>query len=141
MATASRYAAKKDTDAAFKDVFGKTVEEFDKEFFVWLDAKLAKFRYRFPPTETVTALTIAANASKKDAAAKLAFALLRRGKAKDAETLMSIPRERLYSAASETQNWIALGGVLQDTDIHLSTDATSYPPKRPGVPGMFLRLV
>ena len=38
-------------------------------------------------------------------------------KNKDAETLQNIPREWLYSAASETQNWIALGGVLQDTDL------------------------
>ena len=36
---------------------------------------------------------------------------------KDAEALMSVPRERLYSAASETQNWIALGGALQNTDL------------------------
>ena len=39
--------------------------------------------------------------------------------AKDAEVLMSVPRERLYSAASETQNWIALGGVLQETDLKM----------------------
>ena len=40
-------------------------------------------------------------------------------KEKDAEALMSVPRHRLYSAASETQNWIALGGALQDTDLEM----------------------
>ena len=47
-------------------------------------------------------------------------------KAKDAETLMSVPRERLYSAASETQNWIALGGVLQETDLQM--ELVEYVP-------------
>ena len=47
-------------------------------------------------------------------------------KAKDAESLMSVPRERLYSAASETQNWIALGGVLQDTDLNM--ELVEYVP-------------
>jgi len=36
---------------------------------------------------------------------------------KDAATLKSVPRERLYSAASETLNWIALGGAMQKTDL------------------------
>jgi 3-O-methylgallate 3,4-dioxygenase len=47
-------------------------------------------------------------------------------KDKDAEALMSVPRERLYSAASETQNWIALGGVLQDTDLNM--ELVEYVP-------------
>ncbi|MDA0797175.1 MAG: hypothetical protein O2826_06615 [Chloroflexi bacterium] len=47
-------------------------------------------------------------------------------KAKDAEALQLIPRERLYSAASETQNWIALGGVLQDTDLEM--ELVEYVP-------------
>ena len=47
-------------------------------------------------------------------------------KEKDAETLMSVPRERLYSAASETQNWIALGGVLQDSDLQM--ELVEYVP-------------
>ena len=38
---------------------------------------------------------------------------------RDAETLMSLPRNRLYSAASETQNWVALGGVLHDTPLEM----------------------
>lgn len=47
-------------------------------------------------------------------------------KEKDRETLMTVPRERLYSAASETQNWIALGGVLQDTDLDM--ELVEYVP-------------
>ncbi|MEX2599699.1 MAG: hypothetical protein WD533_08595 [Dehalococcoidia bacterium] len=38
---------------------------------------------------------------------------------KEAETLMSLPRERLYSAASETQNWVALGGVMENTALQM----------------------
>ena len=45
---------------------------------------------------------------------------------KDAETLMSTPIERLYSAASETQNWIAAGGALADTDLNF--DLVEYVP-------------
>jgi hypothetical protein len=45
---------------------------------------------------------------------------------KDAERLMSVPRERLYSAASETQNWIALGGALQNTDLNF--ELVEYVP-------------
>ena len=47
-------------------------------------------------------------------------------KEKDAETLMSVPRNRLYSAASETQNWIALGGALQDTALEM--ELVEYVP-------------
>ena len=38
---------------------------------------------------------------------------------KDAETLMSLPRHRLYSAASETQNWVAAGGALHETGLRM----------------------
>ncbi len=38
---------------------------------------------------------------------------------KDAEALQSLPRERLHSAASETLNWVALGGVMQETDLKM----------------------
>jgi len=38
---------------------------------------------------------------------------------KDAEALKSTPRERLYSAASETLNWIAVGGAMQKTDLKM----------------------
>jgi catalytic LigB subunit of aromatic ring-opening dioxygenase len=36
---------------------------------------------------------------------------------KDAAALKSLPRERLYSAASESMNWVALGGAMHDTDL------------------------
>jgi hypothetical protein len=36
---------------------------------------------------------------------------------KDAEVLQSVPKQRLYSAASETLNWIAVGGALQDSAL------------------------
>jgi 3-O-methylgallate 3,4-dioxygenase len=38
---------------------------------------------------------------------------------KDAQALRSLPRERLYSAASETLNWVAVGGAMQDTDLKM----------------------
>lgn len=40
---------------------------------------------------------------------------------KDTETLVTIPRNHLYSAASETQNWIAVGGAMADTDLNFET--------------------
>ena len=38
---------------------------------------------------------------------------------KDAAALKAIPRERLYSAASETLNWIAVGGEMQRTNLKM----------------------
>ena len=38
---------------------------------------------------------------------------------KDAETLMTLPRHRLYSAASETQNWVAAAGALHETGLRM----------------------
>lgn len=38
---------------------------------------------------------------------------------KDAQALRSLPRERLYSAASETLNWVALGGAMQKTALKM----------------------
>jgi len=38
---------------------------------------------------------------------------------KDAEALKATPRERLFSAASETLNWIALGGAMQRSDLRM----------------------
>ncbi len=38
---------------------------------------------------------------------------------KDAHTLQNLPRHRLYSAASESQNWVALGGALEDTSLQM----------------------
>ncbi len=45
---------------------------------------------------------------------------------RDAETLMSLPRHRLYSAASETQNWVALGGARQDSPLEM--ELVEYVP-------------
>jgi hypothetical protein len=38
---------------------------------------------------------------------------------KDADTLQNLPRHRLLSAASESQNWVALGGALADTPLQM----------------------
>jgi 3-O-methylgallate 3,4-dioxygenase len=45
---------------------------------------------------------------------------------KDAQALKSVPRERLYSAASETLNWIAVGGAMQKTDLKM--ELVDYVP-------------
>ena len=45
---------------------------------------------------------------------------------RDSETLSSLPRHRLYSAASETQNWVALGGVLHE--VGLEMELVEYVP-------------
>ena len=36
----------------------------------------------------------------------------------DAETLQSIPLHRLHSAASEMLNWVTVGGVMSELDLH-----------------------
>ncbi len=41
------------------------------------------------------------------------WATLKALEEKDSETLMTLPRHRLYSAASETQNWVAVGGAME----------------------------
>lgn len=38
---------------------------------------------------------------------------------KDAEQLKAVPRNRLYSAASESMNWITLGGAVQNTSLKM----------------------
>ncbi len=38
---------------------------------------------------------------------------------KDVATLKSLPRNRLYSAASESLNWVALGGAMQQTALQM----------------------
>jgi len=45
---------------------------------------------------------------------------------KDAAALCSLPRERLYSAASESLNWVALGGAMQRTALKM--ELTAYVP-------------
>ena len=50
--------------------------------------------------------------------------LLNALKAKDAKTLRSLPREHLYSAASEILNWVVVGGAVE----HLECDILEYLP-------------
>jgi 3-O-methylgallate 3,4-dioxygenase len=45
---------------------------------------------------------------------------------KDADTLRSLPRERLYSATSESLNWVALGGAMQHTPLQM--ELVDYVP-------------
>jgi 3-O-methylgallate 3,4-dioxygenase len=45
---------------------------------------------------------------------------------KDAATLRSLPRHRLHSAASETLNWVALGGAMQQTGLKM--ERLAYVP-------------
>lgn len=45
---------------------------------------------------------------------------------KDPEKLKAIPRNRLYSAASESMNWITLGGAVQDTPLKM--ELVDYVP-------------
>ena len=47
-------------------------------------------------------------------------------KNKDPERLRSVPRNRLYSAASESMNWITLGGLMQD--LPLAMELVDYVP-------------
>ncbi len=81
------YAAGKKTPELFQEVFRQPIEEFDKAFFGWLDARLAAFRYRLPAREPAARLLADAQADPKDAgaAARLAFARLDSGDEKGAE--------------------------------------------------------
>ena len=45
---------------------------------------------------------------------------------KDAQALQNLPRQRLFSAASEVQNWVVLGGVLDG--LSLNMDLVEYVP-------------
>ena len=45
---------------------------------------------------------------------------------KDAQALQNLPRHRLLSAASESQNWVALGGALADTPLQM--ELVNYVP-------------
>ena len=44
----------------------------------------------------------------------------------DAATLQRVPRSHLYSAASESLNWIALGGALQESSLQM--ELVDYVP-------------
>ncbi len=45
---------------------------------------------------------------------------------KDPETLTTLPRNRLFSATSESLNWVAVGGAMQDTP--LKAEVVDYVP-------------
>ncbi len=45
---------------------------------------------------------------------------------KDAETLKSLPKERLYSATSESLNWVAVGGVMEKEPLQF--ELVDYVP-------------
>jgi hypothetical protein len=45
---------------------------------------------------------------------------------KDAVALRSLPRHRLHSAGSETLNWVALGGAMQQTSFKM--ERLAYVP-------------
>jgi len=45
--------------------------------------------------------------------------LLRALEQRDTATLQSLPRNRLFSAASESLNWVALGGAMQQTGLNM----------------------
>src|SRR5207244_2343619 len=45
---------------------------------------------------------------------------------KDAATLQSLPKERLYSATSESLNWVAVGGAMEK--VPLTFDLVDYVP-------------
>jgi predicted Zn-dependent protease len=81
------YGEGKDTAGALGQVLGQSIEEFDKAFFAWLDGKLSRFKYRFPPKESRAELLADATARPKDAGAlaRLAQALLAAGDDKGAE--------------------------------------------------------
>lgn len=81
------WSEKKKTPEVFREVLGQTVEEFDREFFAWLDARLAKLKLRRPQTEDPSKLLADATADPKDAvaAARMSFALLESGDESGAE--------------------------------------------------------
>ncbi len=39
---------------------------------------------------------------------------------KDGETMRSLPRHRLYSATSESMNWVTVGGVMESSPLKMS---------------------
>jgi 3-O-methylgallate 3,4-dioxygenase len=45
---------------------------------------------------------------------------------KDAQALQSLPKERLYSATSESLNWVALGGVMEQEPLNF--ELVDYVP-------------
>jgi hypothetical protein len=45
---------------------------------------------------------------------------------KDAETLKTLPKERLYAAASESLNWVAVAGVMEQEPLNF--ELVEYVP-------------
>jgi hypothetical protein len=52
--------------------------------------------------------------------------LLKALESKDVDTLTSLPRERLFSATSESLNWVALGGAMHDSQLRM--ELVDYVP-------------
>jgi tetratricopeptide (TPR) repeat protein len=81
------WAERKKTTQVFQEALGQDPGQFDQEFFTWLDARLAKFKYRRPAREGIQRLLADATADPKDAsaAAVLSLALLDSGDEAGAE--------------------------------------------------------
>jgi tetratricopeptide (TPR) repeat protein len=99
------------TAELFKQEFGRTVEEFDRDFLAWLDRRRERFRFRLPAKEPVQRLLADATADPKDAgaAARLAFALLDRGDEKEA---LGWARKAVAADPSHAAARSALGQAL-----------------------------
>jgi tetratricopeptide (TPR) repeat protein len=139
------YADRKKSEEVFREILGQSYEEFDKEFFAWLDVRLARLKFRRPVREPTSTLLAAATGNPKDAiaAAKLAFALLESGdeagaenfgkRAVDADPSNAAaqaaygqallkrrqPQEalpHLRKGTDDYQNWDALGRALGELD-------------------------
>src|SRR5439155_2576986 len=50
------WADRKKTPEVFREVLGLEVEEFDRQFFAWLDARLGKWKIRRPAKEEIARL-------------------------------------------------------------------------------------
>lgn len=80
------YAKKKKTAENFREVLGVSLDEFDKGFFAWMDARFAKNLYRLPPKETAAKLQADFAKNKTgETAVKLCAALLAANDAKGAK--------------------------------------------------------
>ncbi|HXX93801.1 MAG TPA: tetratricopeptide repeat protein, partial [Planctomycetota bacterium] len=135
------WGGRKKTPQVFQETLGLDLEAFDREFFAWLDARLAAFKFRRPARGPVEKLLAEATAHPGDAAAAatLSLALLDSGDAAGAETYGSRavdadgasalaraaygqallrrrqPREaipHLEKGTDDFQNWDALGRSL-----------------------------
>jgi tetratricopeptide (TPR) repeat protein len=139
------YALGRRTPELFQEVFKQTLAEFDRSFFGWLDARLARFKYRLPAREPAARLLADAQADPKDsgAAARLAFSRLESGDEKGAaewgkRAVAADPASALAHAAygqalwsrkdldeaiehlrrgtDDYQNWLTLGRALAERE-------------------------